>query len=147
MNVVPMMRSMPAKRGPKGPMSDTHKAALAQGRAEGRAVRHYLDALRANKPNRGRKRTPDSVQKRLDSIDGQLAEADPMSELRLLQERRDLQQEIESMSGSVDVSALEDAFVDVAQGYSQRQGIAYATWRDVGVPAAVLKRAGITRRA
>jgi len=147
MNVVPMMRLMSAKRGPKGPMSDTHKAALAQGRAEGRAVRHYLAALRANKPKRGRKRTPDSVQKRLDSIDSQLAEADPMSELRLLQERRDLQQEIESMSGSVDVSALEDAFVDVAQGYSQRQGIAYATWRDVGVPAAVLKRAGITRRA
>jgi len=126
-------------------MSDSHKAALAQGRAEGRAVRHYLDALRANKPKRGRKRTPDSVQKRLGSIDSQLADADPMNELRLLQERRDLQREIESMSGSVDVSALEDAFVDVAQGYSQRQGIGYATWRDVGVPAAVLKRAGISR--
>ena len=38
-------------------MTDEHKAALAQGRSEGRAVRDYLDALRANKPKRGRKRT------------------------------------------------------------------------------------------
>ena len=38
-------------------MSAEHKAALAQGRSEGKAVRDYLDALRANKPKRGRKRT------------------------------------------------------------------------------------------
>ena len=58
-------------------MSDDHKAALAQGRMEGRAVREYLDALRANKPKRGRKRTPDSIKKRLASIDGELKSADP----------------------------------------------------------------------
>ena len=71
-------------------MSDDHKAALAQGRAEGRAVREYLDALRANKPKRGRKRTPDSIKKRLAAIDDQLESADPLGELRLIQERRDL---------------------------------------------------------
>src|SRR5689334_9539098 len=37
-------------------MSDEHKAALAEGRAQGRAVRLYLEALEANKPKRGRKR-------------------------------------------------------------------------------------------
>ena len=37
----------------KSTMTDTHKAALAQGRLEGRAVRDYLDALRATKPKRG----------------------------------------------------------------------------------------------
>ena len=46
-------------------MSDEHKAALAEGRTQGRAVRNYLDALEATKPKRGRKRTPDSVKKRL----------------------------------------------------------------------------------
>ena len=86
----PSIPSMAAKRGPKGPMSDDHKAALAQGRSEGRAVREYLDALRANKPKRGRKRTPDSIKKRLAAIDEQLESADPLGELRLIQERRDL---------------------------------------------------------
>ena len=31
-------------------MSDEHKAALAEGRAQGRAVRLYLEAIEANKP-------------------------------------------------------------------------------------------------
>ena len=53
-------------------MSDEHKAALAQGRSEGKAVRDYLEALRANKPKRGRKRTADSIKKRLAAIDAEL---------------------------------------------------------------------------
>ena len=71
-------------------MSDEHKAALAAGRNEGRAVRHYLEALEAHKPKRGRKRTPDSIQKRLAAIERQLAEADPLTRLHLVQERMDL---------------------------------------------------------
>jgi hypothetical protein len=128
-------------------MSDTHKAALAQGRAEGRAVREYLDALRANKPKRGRKRTPASVNRRLEAIAAELETADALGELRLVQERRDLQLELEAMGDGVDIDALEQAFVDVAESYSNRQGISYASWREVGVPAAVLKRAGISRSA
>lgn len=50
-------------------MSDSHKRALAIGREQGRAVRRYLEALEAHKPKRGRKRTPESMQKRLDRID------------------------------------------------------------------------------
>ena len=49
----------------KKPMSSEHKAALARGREHGRAVKNYLEALSANKPKRGRKRTPDSINKRL----------------------------------------------------------------------------------
>ena len=49
-------------------MTDEHKAALAAGRSEGRAVRDYLEALRNNKPKRGRKRTPESISKRVDAI-------------------------------------------------------------------------------
>jgi hypothetical protein len=43
-------------------MSDEHKAALAEGRNQGRAVRRYLEALDAHKPRRGRKRTTESMQ-------------------------------------------------------------------------------------
>jgi hypothetical protein len=140
-----MLASMAAKRGPKAPMSDSHKAALAQGRAEGRAVRDYLEALRSIKPKRGRSRTPDSIKKRLSAIEDQLTTADALTELKLVQERRDLTAELASMQAKVDVTSLEAAFVKVAKGYSQRQGISYASWRDVGVEAAVLKKAGITR--
>lgn len=128
-------------------MSKEHKAALAKGRAEGRAVRDYLDALRANKPKRGRKRTSDSIKKRLSSIDEQLAVADALGELRLIQERRDLATELANMGTGVDLASVEKAFVSVAESYSSRHNISYASWREVGVPAAVLRRAGIGRGA
>ena len=46
---------------------------------------------------------------------------------------------------TTDISELEDAFVEVAVSYSGRKGITYSAWREVGVPAATLKRAGISR--
>ena len=136
-----------AKRGPKGPLSAEHKAALAAGRTEGKIVRDYLEALRTNKPKRGRKRTAESINARLAAIESELTEADPLEELRLLQERRDLMKELQSKDTAVDISALEAEFVKIAKSYSERQGIAYATWRDVGVEASVLKSAGLTRSA
>jgi putative heme degradation protein len=126
-------------------MTDEHKAALAMGRNEGTAVRNYLEALRNNKPKRGRRRTRESIAARLSAIENELDAADPMNELRLRQERRDLQAELSSMGEKVDLTALESGFVSVAKSYSERQGISYATWREIGVDAAVLKKAGITR--
>jgi uncharacterized protein YicC (UPF0701 family) len=126
-------------------MSEEHKAALAKGRAEGKAVRDYLDGLRQTKPRRGRKRTPESIRARLDAIELALADADPLEELKLVQERRDLTEELENAAPAVDMADLEAEFVRVAKSYSDRQGISYASWREVGVEAAVLKRAGISR--
>lgn len=128
-------------------MTDEHKAALAVGRVEGRAVREYLESLRANKPRRGRRRTPDSVRARLKLIEVELREADPMTDLKLRQERRDLEQELHQRSAAVDRASVEKAFVSVARSYSERQGVSYSTWREVGVDAAVLKKAGIGRSA
>jgi hypothetical protein len=136
-----------AKRGPKSPLTDNHKAALAQGRTEGRAVRAYLEALRGNKPKRGRKRTSDSINKQLKSIDEQLKTADPVTELQLVQQRRNLNAELDGMSSNVDLKSIEDAFVTVAASYSARQGISWASWREVGVPASVLTRAGLSRQS
>jgi hypothetical protein len=135
---------MAAKRGPKE-MSDSHKAAMERGRAEGRIVRDYLEALRSSKPKRGRKRTADSINTRLAKIEDELTEASAIDELQLLQERRDLQAELDTMGTGIDLDELEESFVSVAKTYAERKGIAYATWRDVGVSAATLKRAGIGR--
>ena len=126
-------------------MSPDHKQALADGRAQGHAVRAYLAALERHKPRRGRKRTAASIESRLASIEDELVSADVLRRLQLIQERMDLQAELTRMSEVPDVTALEDAFVTAARHYGERKGITYAAWREAGVQAAVLKRAGITR--
>jgi len=126
-------------------MSSTHKAALAQGREEGRAVRRYLEAIEQNRPKRGRKRTPESVNKRLGVVKDRLPKADPLTRLHLLQEKADLEAELERATSSADLAALERGFVKVASTYGQRKGIEYNAWRAAGVSAAVLQRADITR--
>lgn len=137
---------MPTKKqSSKKSMSAEHKAALAEGRAQGRAIRDYLEALETHKPRRGRKRTPDSVRKRLDRIEVELADADPMKRVSLVQERIDLQSELDALGGGVDLTELEAGFVTHAKDYSARKGISYGAWREVGVSPAVLKAAGIGR--
>ena len=126
-------------------MTAEHKAALATGRAESRAVRDYLEALEAHRPKRGRKRTPESIERRLAAIEEELETADSLNRLKLVQERMDLLNEHESLQAGIDLSEFEDAFAEVAASYSERQGISYAAWREIGVEAAVLKRSGITR--
>jgi hypothetical protein len=126
-------------------MTDEHKAALAEGRNQGRAVRRYLEALEDNKPKRGRKRTEASVQRDLARTEDELTTADPLRRLELIQRRIDLQTELEKMGTTVDLSALEAEFVAVAKGYAERKQISYEAWREAGVTAATLKAAGISR--
>ena len=133
------------ERSSAGQMSDAHKAALAQGRAEGRIVRNYLEAVRANRPRRGRRRTAASITTRLTAIAHELEQADALQQLLLIQERLDLQAELDGLQTASDISAIEAEFVSVAASYSARNRVGYAAWRAVGVPAAVLKAAGISR--
>ncbi len=126
-------------------MSAEHKQALAIGREQGRAVRRYLEALEAHRPKRGRKRTPESIQKRLADIESRLETADPLTRLQLVQERMNLQNELAAKSEAVDLSDLEAEFVKAARDYGDRKGISYGAWREAGVDASVLKRAGIRR--
>ena len=129
----------------KSPMSDDHKAALAEGRTQGRAVKLYLEALESSKPKRGRKRTPDSIERRIAAIDDAFPDASPMQKLELVQEKISLEAEQASVGAEVDLSQLEAAFVAAAGPYSERKGISYAAWRTVGVAPSVLKQAGIGR--
>jgi hypothetical protein len=135
---------VPARRG-RAPMSDGHKHALAEGREQGRGVRLYLEALDKNRPKRGRKRTPDSITRRLDTIEQRLLEADPLTRLHLIQERINLQAELEALKAKTDLTDLEADFIAAAKSYGQRKGISHSAWRSLGVPADVLRKAGITR--
>jgi hypothetical protein len=126
-------------------MSSEHKAALAKGREEGLAVRRYLEALESSRPRRGRRRTGASIQKKLTAIDAQLAEAEPLTRLHLIQEKKDLESELARAGEVRDLSGLEKQFVKVAKSYGERKGISYSTWRSAGVSAAVLQKASVAR--
>ncbi len=138
-------KSAPKKGAPKRAMSDAHRDALSVGRQHGRIVRNYLEALEANKPRRGRKRTAESVGARLAAVKEELTGADPMTRLGLLQEQRDLMAELETMGEAVDLSGIEAEFIEVAAAYSDSKGISYGVWREMGVSAATLRAAGVSR--
>lgn len=130
-------------------MTAAHKAALAQGREETRIVKAYLEALESVAPKkRGRKRSKDSINKRLSNIAKTLPEASALNRLQLIQEKTNLEQELASQDSpsSASLDATRKAFVKVAKSYGARKGITYSTWRAAGVDAATLKDAGIERR-
>ncbi|RMH78687.1 MAG: hypothetical protein D6683_07335, partial [Actinomyces sp.] len=127
------------------PLSDEHKKALSIGRRQARIVNDYLTALESARPRRGRRRTPESIRERLARLDDQIATASPAKRVELIQERLDLAEELEGLEAETDITEIEAEFVEVARDYSERKGISYRAWREAGVPAAVLKRAGIAR--
>jgi hypothetical protein len=110
---------------------------LEQAAAE--AVRHYLDALRSGHHLHTKHPSRRATQRRLAEIEAELPQAPPMRQLRLVQERHDLLERAQAHE-------LEDAFVEVARTYSRRHGISVDTWREMGVPVAVLRKAGIRAR-
>ncbi len=138
---------MATKKTPqkKSNMSAAHKKALANGRTEGRVIRDYLEVVEAIKPRRGRRRTPESIAKRLVAINAEMKLTDPVTKVRLMQERLNLRTELAGMKNKTEVSATEAKFVKVALSFSERNEITYEAWREFGVAAAVLKRAGISR--
>jgi hypothetical protein len=115
---------------------------LADGRRQGKAVRDYLTALQtsSSKP-RGRRpaQSPEEIQAKLD------AEPDPVKRLDLIQKRLDVEERLAAENDSRDLEALEEDFVAAVKPYAERKGLSYTALREAGVPAAVLKRAGIAR--
>ena len=125
-------------------MSDEHKAALKQGRIEARAIKAYLEAIAARKP--GRPVTKESVTARIVRLEQKIAaEENPLKAVEFRQARLEAEQSLAQLEDPVDLDALESGFVAAAPTYSERKGITYAAWRESGVPAAVLTRAGIKR--
>jgi hypothetical protein len=129
----------------KRKMSNEHKAALAKGREQGRAVRDYLAALeQERKP--GRKVDRSTVEQRINDVQARVdEEPDPAKRVELIQRRLDLEEQLVVMQDELDLGQLEEGFVNAAAEYSERKGISYTAWREAGVPAAVLKQAGIRR--
>ena len=93
------------------------------------------------------RRTPESIQRRLEAITVELDEADMLTRLLLTQERFNLEAELDRLTTTTEdnLDELETAFVEIAASYADRKGITHTAWRHVGVPPDVLHRAGISR--
>lgn len=127
-------------------MSEEHKQNLAIGREHARVIREYLEALEGSQSRRGRRRTPESVERRLEEIRVRVdEEVDPLRRLQMISERESLEGELKVQETSGILPELEEAFVVVCRDYSQRKHISYSAWREAGVEAAVLKKAGVSR--
>lgn len=129
----------------KRELSATHLASLAEGREQGRDVQRYLNALESRKPRRGRRRTVASIERRLAKIEKDLPDAGALQRLHLLQERTDLQAELEASqsSGEEAFAEIEAAFIRSVKSYSMREGITTDTWRKMNVPSVILRRGGM----
>ena len=108
-------------------MSNEHKAALAEGREQGRES--------AATSKRSRPTSPVAVAsaRRIRSRSGSTpsnprSQADPLKRVHLVQERVDLDA-LDASESKVDIDQLEKDFVKSAAPYSERKGITYTAWR------------------
>ena len=125
-------------------MSAEHKAALAEGRKQARAIKAYLKALGDRRP--GRPVTAESLTKKIDNLSAKIGdEADPLKKVEMVQQRLDAEDQLAALAETVDFSRLEVDFVQAVKAYSDRKGISYSAWREAGVPAEVLRTAEIPR--
>jgi hypothetical protein len=124
-------------------MTAEHKKALAEGRRQSKAVKGYLEALSTDRRSVA---DPKQFQKRISDLSKKIdAEENPSRRVELVQRRLDLENQLADAEGTADLAQLERDFKRAVKGYSQRKGISYKAWREVGVPASVLRDAGISR--
>lgn len=142
----PKVGSKPeSKLGNKTGLTNQHKEALAEGRREGKIVRDYLNALDESKPKRGRKVSLEVLNERIEKTEAEIASADAYDRLTLTQHLMDLHEQQRQATDTMDISALEAEFVKVAASWASKKRYSYEAFRAVGVPASVLKAAGIAR--
>ncbi len=126
-------------------MTDEHKAALARGRKESKAIKAYLEAISVPK-RKGRPVTPESLEARIVGLDERIrTEPNPLIRVDLIQARIDAQTALDEMTAVVDLDALEVGFIECAASYSDRKGITWPAWREFGVSTGVLQAAGVKR--
>jgi hypothetical protein len=135
-----------AKRPAQRKLSASHKQALAEGRTMSATVDRYLSAVNTPK-RRGRKVSKSALVERLAEARARAKSATGVDKVLAAQDVRDLQTRIANMSAAsgTDIKSLEGAFVKIAKRFGENRGIGYGAWRDAGVPATVLKKAGVAR--
>ena len=125
-------------------LSDERKQALATGRREAAQITAYLKALEAGH-DRGVTKA-ETLERRISRLQDEIAaEQNVLNRVKLIQRRFDAEDKLKGFQTAVDMDALEAGFVGAVVSYSARKNIGYHTWREAGVPARVLKAAGVKR--
>jgi len=134
------------KQSAQRTLSPAHRRALVEGRTMSATVDRYLAAVNTPK-QRGRKVSKAALTQRLTDARARFKTAVGVDKVLAAQEVRNLEARLAPMNADegVDLKSLEAAFVKVAKTFSNKRGIRYGAWRDAGVSAAVLQRAGIAR--
>jgi hypothetical protein len=127
-------------------LSAAHKRALAEGRTMSAVVDRYLSAVNTPK-RRGRKVSKTAMAQRLTDARAKAKSSTGVDKVLAAQDVRDLETRIANIETATggDIKNLESAFVKIAKRFGENRGIGYGAWRDAGVPAVVLKKAGVAR--
>ena len=136
----------PAKPRAQRTMTASHKKALAEGRSMSLTVDRYLAVVNTPK-RRGRKVSKATLEQRLADARERSKTATGIDKVLAAQDIRDLESKIaqHESANATDLKSLEAAFVKIAKKFGENRGIGYAAWRDAGVSAQVLRRAGVAR--
>ena len=121
------------KKAGRPPMTEEAKAKVQAGMAEARAIRAYLEVVNREGFKTRHTQRAEAIQK------GILESPDPVTRLKL---RPQLRAALEFEMNEAD---LVKNFLEHVVAFSEKWGITYADWREEGVPASVLKDAGISR--
>jgi hypothetical protein len=131
--------------GKKVQPTTNHLEALDKGRKASKAIRAYLEMIRDQAAPKRRGRQID-WQARYDQAKASLeGETDVLQQLRLTRQLREAEEMLALAEAEVDVPAIEAGFVEWAYWYSEQHGIDHGTWVAMGVPPALLKKAGVTK--
>jgi 1,6-anhydro-N-acetylmuramate kinase len=114
--------------------TEAQKERMVLGAKAMRAVDAYLAHINADKP-RGRKVDKEALQAKIDAEESLAKKVILISQMHEAIER-DQRAEAEA--------ELEEAFLKHVNWFSDQHGITYNAWREIGVPANVLSKAGIT---
>jgi hypothetical protein len=113
------------------------------GREQGAIIQKYLEALDTVAPQHGPRRDPERIARQLVKIDKQLLTASKLAAVSLLQDRINLLKARDQIASANALEDLEADFIEVVKPYSDRRGISYSAWREIGVSKEALIKAGI----
>lgn len=107
-----------------------------------RTIRRYLEGL---EEGWNIQVDAEPIRARLTQVQADIVVASPVQRVQLIQERLDLQAQLEEAETDWGWDQIEADAIAVMAEWAESRGLSYKALRQAGVPAAALKAAGIAR--
>lgn len=106
-------------------------------------IRRYFNSL--DRPRTRKRKSPDvdKLHRRLDEVEGLLPSADPLRRVHLHQEQINLLRRLEEVETPVNPEEVEMKFIEYVAPWAEEKGVSWAALRAAGVPARILRQAGM----